>query len=64
MDSQDFFKVLYGVECYLVDDLSKSVDPLPEENLDTPLKERSVVVFDLETTGFSPEKNRIIEIGA
>ena len=64
VDSQDFFKVLYGVECYLVDDLSKSVDPLPEEDLDTPLKERSVVVFDLETTGFSPEKNRIIEIGA
>ena len=64
VDSQDFFKVLYGVECYLVDDLVKSVDPVPEEDMDSSLAERSVVVFDLETTGFSPEKNRIIEFGA
>ena len=64
IDSQDFFKVLYGVECYLVDDLAKSIVPVPEEDLDSDVKERSVVVFDLETTGFSPEKNRIIEFGA
>ena len=64
VDSQDFFKVLYGVECYLVDDLVKSVVPIPEEDLDAAVKDRPVVVFDLETTGFSPEKNRIIEIGA
>ena len=64
IDNQDFFKVLYGVECYLVDDLVKSIDPVPEEDLDSAVKDRPVVVFDLETTGFSPEKNRIIEIGA
>ena len=64
VDSQDFFKVLYGVECYLVDDLARSVVPVPGEDLDRPVRERPVVVFDLETTGFSPEKNRIIEIGA
>ena len=64
IDSQDFFKVLYGVECYLVDDLAKSIVPVPEEDLDADVGERSVVVFDLETTGFSPEKNRIIEFGA
>ena len=64
VDSQDFFKVLYGVECYLVDDLNKSVVPVPGEDMERPVKERSFVVFDLETTGFSPEKNAIIEIGA
>ena len=64
IDNQDFFKVLYGVECYLVDDLVKSIDPVPEEDLDSAVKDRPVVVFDLETTGFSPEKNKIIEIGA
>ena len=64
VDSQDFFKILYGVECYLVDDLNKSVTAVPEEDMDAPVRERSFVVFDLETTGFSPEKNRIIEIGA
>ena len=64
IDSQDFFKILYGVECYLVDDLAKSIVPVPEEDLDADVGERSVVVFDLETTGFSPEKNRIIEFGA
>ncbi|MDO5133288.1 MAG: PolC-type DNA polymerase III, partial [Eubacteriales bacterium] len=64
VDSQDFFKVLYGMECYLVDDLTRSVVPVPAENMDSVLRDRPVVVFDLETTGFSPEKNRIIEFGA
>ena len=64
IDSQDFFKVIYGVECYLVDDLAKSIVPIPEEDMDSDVKDRPVVVFDLETTGFSPEKNKIIEIGA
>ena len=26
VDTQDFFKVIYGVECYLVDDLKKSIE--------------------------------------
>jgi len=64
IDSQDFFKVLYGVECYLVDDLTHSVVPVEGEDLDSAVSERPVVVFDLETTGFSPEKNKIIEFGA
>lgn len=36
-----------------------------KNNLDTPLNELEVVVFDLETTGFYPEKgDRILSIGA
>ncbi|MCM1539333.1 MAG: PolC-type DNA polymerase III [bacterium] len=53
------FKPLYGVEGYLVDDLKQIVtNPKPY-----PL-DGAYVVFDLETTGFSPVSNRIIEIGA
>ncbi len=53
------FKVLYGVEGYLVDDLRKLVTN--SKNQETGC---TCVVFDLETTGFSPTQNRIIEIGA
>jgi len=58
-DKQDFFKVIYGVEAYLVDDLREIVTGGGEESL-----EGTYVVFDIETTGFSPVNNRIIEIGA
>ncbi len=58
-DKQDFFKVIYGVEAYLVDDLKEIVTG----EKDRPL-EGTYVVFDIETTGFSPIQNRIIEIGA
>ena len=58
-DKQDFFKVIYGVEAYLVDDLKEIVTGAKEQSL-----EETYVVFDIETTGFSPVKNRIIEIGA
>ena len=64
IDTQDFFKVIYGVECYLVDDLKKSVVLGGEETEETAFSDRPYVVFDLETTGFSPVNNRIIEIGA
>ncbi len=64
VDSQDFFKVIYGVECYLVDDLKKSVNYGPDQTPDSPIEGNTYVVFDLETTGFSPEKNKIIEFGA
>ena len=64
LDTQDFFKVIYGVECYLVDDLKRSVVFGSSEGEDTALDSRTYVVFDLETTGFSPVKNQIIEIGA
>ena len=58
-DKQDFFKILYGVEAYLVDDLKEAVTNDRGQNLDA-----DFVVFDIETTGFSPMNNRIIEIGA
>lgn len=57
--SDSDFKVIYGVEAYLVDDLKGMVTDSPNQDLDA-----DYVVFDLETTGFSPETNRIIEIGA
>ena len=59
-DKQDFFKVIYGMEAYLVDDLLKEIvtgDEGQDLNAD-------FVVFDIETTGFSPVNNKIIEIGA
>jgi len=53
------FKVIYGVEAYLVDDLKDIVINVGNQTLDD-----TFVVFDIETTGFSPIKNKIIEIGA
>ncbi len=32
--------------------------------MSTPVKNLSIVVFDTETTGFSPSKDRVIEVGA
>ncbi len=59
-DRNDFFKVIYGCEAYLVDDLKEIVTGDRGQALRDPV----YVVFDIETTGFSPVKNRIIEIGA
>lgn len=53
------FKVIYGVEAYLVDDLKEVVINQKGQSLDD-----SFVVFDIETTGFGPVKDKIIEIGA
>ena len=53
------FKVIYGMEAYLVDDLKEIAVNAAGQSLDG-----TFVVFDLETTGFSPINNRIIEIGA
>ncbi len=58
-DKFDFFKVIYGVEGYLVDDLN----PLVSGDKGQLLSDE-IVVFDIETTGFSPVNDRIIEIGA
>ncbi|HKM34650.1 MAG TPA: PolC-type DNA polymerase III [Lachnospiraceae bacterium] len=58
-DKQDFFKVIYGVEAYIVDDLKKIATGDKGQKLD-----ETYVVFDIETTGFSPINNKIIEIGA
>ncbi|MBC5628500.1 PolC-type DNA polymerase III [Clostridium sp. NSJ-6] len=52
-------KVLYGVEGYLVDDGVPLALNEKGQNLDD-----TYVVFDLETTGFSPKNDSIIEIGA
>ncbi len=59
LDKGDTFKIIYGVEGYLVDDLKQLVENPKGQSFSD-----SYVVFDIETTGFSPEKNRIIEIGA
>lgn len=59
VEGGDDFKVLYGVEAYLVDDMKALAENSAGQSLDC-----TCVVFDLETTGFSPIKNRIIEIGA
>lgn len=53
------FKVIYGVEAYLVDDLKEVVVNSKNQSIND-----SFVVFDLETTGKSYKKNKIIEIGA
>ena len=53
------FKVLYGMEAYLVDDLKGMVTNGKDQKLSG-----SFVVFDIETTGFSPLTCKIIEIGA
>ena len=58
-DKQDFFKVIYGVEAYLVDDLHDIATNDKGQDFS-----QDFVVFDIETTGFSPVENRIIEIGA
>ena len=58
-DKQDFFKIIYGMEAYLVDDLQEIVTGDKGQDLSA-----DFVVFDIETTGFSPVNNRIIEIGA
>ena len=52
-------KVLYGVEGYLVDNGVPVVINEKGNKLDD-----TYVVFDIETTGFSPVNDKIIEIGA
>ena len=59
LDKDDPFKVIYGVEGYLVDDLQDVAVNEKGQSLND-----IYVVFDLETTGFSSIKDKIIEIGA
>lgn len=59
LPKDDPFKVIYGVEGYVVDDLTEIAVHGGEESLD-----ETYIVFDLETTGFSSINDRIIEIGA
>ncbi len=53
------FQLIYGTEGYLVDDLKKIVNNDRGQTLND-----TFVVFDLETTGISAIKDKIIEIGA
>jgi DNA polymerase-3 subunit alpha (Gram-positive type) len=56
---EDPFKVIYGVEGYLVDDVAKIAKNEKGQKLSD-----TFVVFDIETTGFNRISDRIIEIGA
>ncbi|MBE5895768.1 MAG: PolC-type DNA polymerase III [Lachnospiraceae bacterium] len=53
------FKVIYGVEAYLVDDFKEVVVNDKGQKFSD-----KFVVFDIETTGLSVIKDKIIEIGA
>lgn len=54
------FKVILGIEGYIVDDEAKMVS-YPKK---IAIEHEQYVVFDIETTGFDPHGDRIIEIGA
>ncbi|MFI3324587.1 MAG: PolC-type DNA polymerase III [Clostridia bacterium] len=53
------FKMIYGVESYFVNDLVPIVKGTKSSSL-----MGEFICFDLETTGLSPNKDRITEIGA
>ncbi len=53
------FKVIYGVEAYLVDDTKDIIEKPKGQKLS-----ETYVVFDIETTGLSAVTDKIIEIGA
>ncbi len=59
LEKNDSFKMIYGVEGYLVDDLKDIAIRSEGQSLKS-----GYVVFDIETTGLSSVKNKIIEIGA
>ena len=56
---EEDFKMIYGMEAYLVDDLVEAVKNDKGQKLTG-----NYVVFDLETTGIGAKSNQIIEIGA
>jgi len=52
-------KVIYGMECYLINDMVSIVRGRSTKDING-----EFVVFDVETTGLSAENDTIIEIGA
>ncbi len=59
-NKSDNIKILYGVEGYLVDDMTYIVKNSKGQSIEN----STYVVFDLETTGLSNRMCKIIEIGA
>lgn len=59
MEKYKNFKIIYGIECYLVDDQNEIVTNDNGQSLYD-----DAVVFDIETTGFDKVNDKIIEIGA
>ncbi len=57
VDNDEDFKVIYGLEAYMIDDARLDVDVY----LKNP---RPFIVFDIETTGLSAHHDKITEIGA
>ncbi len=53
------FKILYGCEIYLVNDIKETVTDPNDKTIDS-----ETVVFDIETTGVNKNSDMIIEIGA
>lgn len=52
-------KIIYGLECYLLNDSNSIVYHPTKHSFDG-----NFVVLDIETTGLNPEKDRITELGA
>ena len=57
LDKGDTFKILYGVEGYLVDDTKQLVENSRGQDFGD-----TFVVFDIETTGFSPKKTKLLRL--
>lgn len=59
-EANEDFKVILGIEAYMVDD-EQDLITNPKDKM---IEDEIYVVFDIETTGFDPFNDKIIEIGA